>query len=129
MIDLVEATGLGLAAGVLAGLFGVGGGLLFVPTLTIVLGLSQLGAQATSLAAIVPAVLVGSWRQTRYGNVDWRAASLIGLTSAAGVAAGTAIAKTLPEGVLRTLFAAMLLVVAARLLWSIRTKPAERPDL
>ena len=58
---------LGLAAGVLAGLFGVGGGILFVPTLTW-LGLTQLHAEATSLLAIIPTVLVGVWRQQRYGH-------------------------------------------------------------
>ena len=62
---------LGLAAGVLAGLFGVGGGILFVPTLTW-LGLTQLHAEATSLLAIIPTVLVGVWRQQRYGNVRLR---------------------------------------------------------
>ena len=55
---------LGLVAGVLAGLFGVGGGILFVPTLTW-LGLTQLHAEATSLLAIIPTVLVGVWRQQR----------------------------------------------------------------
>ena len=53
---------LGLAAGVLAGLFGVGGGILFVPTL-VWLGLGQLDAEATSLLAILPTVAAGTWRQ------------------------------------------------------------------
>ena len=65
---------LGLLAGVLAGLFGVGGGILFVPTLTW-LGLTQLHAEATSLLAIIPTVLVGVWRQQRYGNLRLRAAA------------------------------------------------------
>src|SRR5215207_1860649 len=61
---------LGLAAGVLSGLFGVGGGILFVPTL-VALGLGQIEAQATSLAAILPTVAAGTWRQASYGNVRW----------------------------------------------------------
>ena len=65
----------GALAGVLAGLFGVGGGILFVPTLTFTLGLEQIHAQATSLLAILPTVAVGTWRQQRYGNVRWRAPS------------------------------------------------------
>jgi uncharacterized protein len=111
---------LGFAAGVLSGMFGVGGGILFVPTLSLVVGLTHLEAQATSLAAIIPVVAVGAWRQDRYGNVRWRAALWIGLTSAVGVAAGVVLADSLSDDVLRRLFAALLLLVAARLLWSVR---------
>jgi uncharacterized membrane protein YfcA len=120
VIDLLTETGLGFVAGVLAGMFGVGGGLLFVPALVLVSGLTQLEAHATSLAAMVPAVIVGAWRQRRHGNVDLRIAAVVGLTSAGGVAGGTAIAKALPEDLLRKLFAVLLLVVAAQLAWSIR---------
>jgi uncharacterized membrane protein YfcA len=111
---------LGFAAGVLSGMFGVGGGILFVPTLSLVVGMTHLEAQATSLAAIIPVVAVGAWRQDRYGNVRWRAALWIGLTSAVGVAAGVVLADSLSDDVLRRLFAALLLLVAARLLWSVR---------
>jgi len=72
-VTYVVAVLLGVSAGVLAGLFGVGGGVLFVPTLTW-LGLTQLHAEATSLLAIIPTVLVGVWRQQSYGNVRWRPA-------------------------------------------------------
>ena len=74
---LLAAGLLGVLAGVLAGLFGVGGGLLFVPTLTLVLGLTQIHAEATSLLAIIPTALVGAWRQGSYGNVRWRAALVL----------------------------------------------------
>ncbi|MEA2151762.1 MAG: hypothetical protein QOD69_3592, partial [Solirubrobacteraceae bacterium] len=60
---MIEAAVIGVAAGVVAGLLGVGGGALFVPALTIGLGLSQLDAEATSLLAIIPVALVGAWRQ------------------------------------------------------------------
>ena len=111
---------LGFAAGVLSGMFGVGGGILFVPTLSLVVGLTHLEAQATSLAAIMPVVAVGAWRQDRYGNVRWRAALWIGLTSAVGVAVGVVLADSLSDDVLRRMFAALLLLVSARLLWSVR---------
>jgi uncharacterized protein len=107
---------LGIAAGILAGMFGVGGGLLFVPTL-VALGLGQLEAQATSLAAILPTVLAGAWSQRRYGNLALRPALTLGLASVAGVLAGAAIAVALREDVLRKLFALLLLLVAARLVW------------
>jgi uncharacterized membrane protein YfcA len=110
---------LGAAAGMLAGLFGVGGGILFVPTLTW-LGLSQLHAEASSLLAIIPTVLVGVWRQQRYGNVRWRPAAIVGLASVGAAVGGAAVAVSLPESVLRRLFAILLLATAAQLAW--RTK-------
>ena len=117
---------LGLAAGLLAGSFGVGGGILFVPTL-LWLGLSQLEAEATSLLAILPTVAAGTWRQRHYGNVRWRPALLLGLASIAGAAAGVQIATALPEDVLRRLFAVLLLGVAAQLAWRAR-HPAPYPS-
>ncbi|MGZ8783262.1 MAG: sulfite exporter TauE/SafE family protein [Gaiellaceae bacterium] len=117
---------LGLAAGVLSGFFGVGGGILFVPTL-LALGLSQLDAEATSLLAILPTVLVGTLRQRHYGNVRWRAALVLGVTSIAGTVVGVQIATSLSEDVLRRLFAILLLAVAAQLAWRCR-HPAPYPS-
>jgi hypothetical protein len=117
------ALALGLAAGVLAGLFGVGGGILFVPAL-VALGLGQLEAQATSLLAILPTVAAGAWNQRRYGNFRPRLAAALGLASIAGVLGGALIAIALPEHVLRRLFAVLVLAVAARLAWkTYRTRP------
>ena len=107
---------LGVAAGVLAGLFGVGGGIVFVPAL-VLLGLGQLEAQATSLLAILPTVVAGAWNQHRYGNLRIRAALLLGLVSVAGVELGARIATSLPELLLRRLFALLLFAVAAQLAW------------
>jgi uncharacterized protein len=106
---------LGFAAGVLAGFFGVGGGILFVPTLAFGLGLAQLEAQATSLAAILPAVAAGAWTQQQFGNVRWRAAAVIGVASVVGVEAGLRVADALSEDTLRRLFALLLFGVAAQL--------------
>jgi uncharacterized protein len=123
-MDVLAAV-LGFVGGVLAGLFGVGGGILFVPTLVLVLGLTQVHAEATSLLAILPTVLVGAWRQQRHGNVDWRAGLLVGLGSVAGVEGGVQLAKALPEDTLRRLFAVFTLLVAANLAWrALRPKPA-----
>ena len=109
------AVAVGFAGGVLAGLFGVGGGILFVPTLTLALGLTQLHAQATSLLAMLPTVLVGAWRQHRHGYVNWRAAAVIGIAAVGGVEAGVALAQSIPEHVLRRLFGGVVLVVAAQI--------------
>jgi len=117
MWALVAAGALGLAAGVLAGLFGVGGGILFVPTLTLVLGLTQIHAEATSLLAIIPTAFVGAWRQNRYGNVNWRASLILGVAAIGGVEAGVQIAESLPQHALRRLFGVLTLVVAAQVAW------------
>ena len=123
---IIGAVLLGFAAGMLAGFFGVGGGILFVPTL-VGLGLSQLDAEATSLLAILPTVAAGTWRQRRYGNVRLRSSLVLGLASIGGVAVGVQIATSLPEDTLRRLFALLLLGVAAQLAWRSR-RPAPYPS-
>ena len=112
---------LGFGAGMLAGMFGVGGGILFVPTL-LALGLSQVDAEATSLLAIVPTVAAGVWRQNRYGNVDWRASAAIGLASIPGVIGGSYLAVWLDERTLQRLFGVLLIGVAAQLVWRARSR-------
>jgi uncharacterized membrane protein YfcA len=119
---LVIAVGLG--GGMLAGLFGVGGGIVFVPTLTLVLGLTQLHAEASSLLAIIPTALVGSWRLRGYGHVDARVALAVGVASIAGVQLGVLLAESLPESILRRLFGGLLLVVAAQIAWRMRRTSA-----
>jgi uncharacterized membrane protein YfcA len=123
MWELLAAGLIGLSAGVLAGLFGVGGGILFVPTLTLVLGLTQIHAEATSLLAILPTSIAGAWRQQRYGNVRWRPALILGLAAVAGVEAGVQIAEALPEHVLRRLFGVLMLAVAAQIAWRALRRP------
>jgi uncharacterized membrane protein YfcA len=114
------ALSLGLVAGVLSGLFGVGGGILFVPTLTIGLGLTQIHGEATSLLAILPTVLVGTWRQNRYGNLRWRPSVVLGLAGIIGVVGGGLVAESLPQHVLRRLFGVLLLATAAQVAWRAR---------
>src|SRR5919205_2668058 len=97
---VVVAIVLGFVAGILAGLFGVGGGILFVPTLTLGLGLTQIHAEASSLLAILPTVVAGTWRQWRYGNVRWRPALMLGVAAVGGVEGGVAVAESLPQDVL-----------------------------
>lgn len=118
---------LGVAAGVLAGLFGVGGGILFVPAL-LALGLGQLEAQGTSLLAILPTVLAGAWNQRRYGNLRPRTAVVVGLASIVGVEVGARLATELPEATLRRLFALLLFLVAAQLTWRTRRQTPRYPE-
>jgi uncharacterized protein len=112
---VIGAIAIGLAAGVLAGLLGVGGGVLFVPGLVLFLGLGQHQAEATSLLAIVPVALVGAFNQDRYGNVRRADALLMGVLSAAGAAGGVALANTLSGETLRDAFALLMLLVAGQL--------------
>jgi uncharacterized membrane protein YfcA len=118
MIFVVAAC-LGVAAGILAGLFGVGGGILFVPAL-VALGLTQHEATGTSLLAILPTVVAGTWTQQRFGNVRWRAAAAIGIAAAAAAQGGAFLAEALPNDTLRKLFAAVLAMTALQLLWRSR---------
>jgi uncharacterized membrane protein YfcA len=112
---MIGAALVGLAGGVIAGLLGVGGGVLFVPALVLLVGLDQHHAEATSLLAIVPVAIVGTIRQDRYGNVRRGDALMLGVLSVAGAAGGVALANALSGRVLRDGFAALMLVVAAQL--------------
>lgn len=124
---IVLALVLGFSAGILAGLFGVGGGILFVPLL-VALGLGQLEAQATSLLAILPTVIAGALSQHRYGNLRVRTALVLGLVSVVGVELGAQVATSLPEDLLRRLFALLLFGVAVQLAWRTRRGRSRYPD-
>jgi uncharacterized membrane protein YfcA len=105
-----------LLGGLAGGLVGVGGGVLFVPALTVFLGLSQVEGESTSLLVIVVVALVGAYRQRRYGNVNLRQALVIGVLSPFGVLIGVALANHVSERVLQLSFAGLALAMAAQLL-------------
>jgi hypothetical protein len=123
---VIGAIVLGLAGGVIAGLLGVGGGVLFVPGLVFFVGLDQHHAEATSLLAIVPVALVGTLRNDSYGNVCRRDAVVVGVLSVAGAAAGVALANLLSGAALRDAFAVLMVLVAAQLVR--RTLSGPRPE-
>jgi len=112
---VIEAMLIGLVAGVAAGLLGVGGGALFVPALTIGLGLSQIDAEATSLLAIIPVALVGACRQRAHANVDLRVGVTLGLLAGVGAVGGVVVANAVPQRALELGFALLILWVAAQL--------------
>ena len=119
------AVALGVLAGTLSALFGVGGGIIFVPTL-IFLGHSAHVAVATSLAAMVPVIAVGAWRQTRYGAVNWHDALIVGVASVPMTKVGEIVATSLANDTLERIFAVMLLIVALQLAWrALHATPAE----
>lgn len=125
---VILAVCLGLVAGVMSGLFGVGGGILFVPLL-VALGLGQVEAAATSLLAIVPTAAAGTWRQARYGNLRPRPALIIGVSSVVGVEIGIQVATSLPEHILRRLFGILLIAVATQLAWRALASGASYPKV
>jgi uncharacterized membrane protein YfcA len=114
-LDWSGLIALGLAAGMAGGLVGVGGGVLFVPALVVFADKSQLGAEATSMVAIVLVSLVGSWRQRGYGNVRLREGLIIGALSPLGVVVGVGLANAVPERALELSFAAVQLAFAWQL--------------
>jgi uncharacterized membrane protein YfcA len=127
-VSYVAAAFLGAFAGVLAGMFGVGGGILFVPVL-VGLGLGQHDATGTSLLAILPTVLVGTWRQARYGNVRWEPALILGVASVGAAQGGVFLAEALPAHVLRKLFAVLLVFVAGQIAWRAARAGRDRAEV
>jgi uncharacterized protein len=101
--------------GLAGGLVGVGGGVLFVPALTVFLGFSQVEAESTSLLMIVLVALVGAYRQRGYGNLEIRDAALIGVLSPLGVLVGVVAANEVSQRALELSFAALALFVAITL--------------
>jgi uncharacterized membrane protein YfcA len=117
---------MGFAGGMVGGLLGVGGGILFVPALAIFLDETQVRAEATSLLAIVPVAIVAVWRQLGYGNVRVRDGLVIGALSPLGVVIGVVVANEISQRALELIFAGLALVIAAQLL--IRAlRPAHEP--
>jgi uncharacterized membrane protein YfcA len=119
----------GLIGGAIGGLLGVGGGIVFVPALAILLDEPQLEASATSLLAIVPVALVGTWRQHRHGNVVIKDGVVLGLLSVPGVAIGVIVANAVPQRALELGFAALILFVAFQLMRrALGPEELEQPD-
>jgi len=123
-VDELAAALIAIAGGLAGGLVGVGGGVLFVPALTIFLGLSQVEGESTSLLMIVIVALVGAYRQNGYGNVSLRDALVIGVLSPLGVLLGVAISNAVPTRALELSFAALVLFIAYGLLRRATTPPS-----
>ncbi|MFP5388590.1 MAG: TSUP family transporter [Thermoleophilia bacterium] len=113
-----------IAGGLAGGLVGVGGGVLFVPALTIFVGLTQVEGESTSLLMIVIVALVGAYRQNGYGNVRLREALVIGVLSPLGVLIGVGVSNAVPTRALELAFAALALFMACTLLRRALSAPA-----
>lgn len=113
----IAIVGIGLSAGIASGLFGVGGGIVMVPLLTMLAGLSQHQAHATSLAAIVPIAIVAALVFVEAGEIDYPIAALLAAGSLVGAPLGARLMARTSEGVLTVAFAILMLAVASQLLW------------
>ncbi len=114
---------LGVAAGLLSAMLGVGSGILLVPALVLIIGLPQKSAQGTALAVMVPMALVGASRYVANPNIDisFMRVALLSVGAIAGALIGAVIAARVPGIVLRRIFAAFLLIVSVRMMLSSRT--------
>jgi uncharacterized protein len=120
----VALIGVGAVAGVLAGLLGVGGGILLVPFLVLAVGMTQHEAEATSLLVILPTAVAASIALRRRGVGDLPVALVIGVVGAVGAVAGALLALSLPADVLRAVFAVLLAIAGLRLIRDARTDQA-----
>lgn len=104
--------GIGLAAGFLSALFGVGGGIVVVPLLIVLVGFEPKVATGTSLAAIAITAFFGVASFASLGEVSWRHAALVGLPAVGGAIAGTRLQRTVSSRLLTLLFALFVVAVA-----------------
>ena len=123
--DVVLLVVIGLVTGIFAGLLGVGGGIVMVPAMILLFGVPPVDAKGTSAAVIIPTALMGTWRNRRKSNADLHAAWIIGVAGIVTAALGSVVADKLSDDVSNVLFATLLGVVAARLLWQLRRPQAD----
>ncbi|MGH2959713.1 MAG: sulfite exporter TauE/SafE family protein [Solirubrobacterales bacterium] len=127
-MEAFEVILVGFLAGTVSGLFGVGGGVIFVPSLVFLFGMTQAEANATSLLAIVPVALVGSYRQNKYGNVAFKEGVWIGAVSLPATVLAAFVANEIPQRALQLLFVCFALYVAFRM-GRRAIKPEPTPEL
>ena len=110
---------IGVMAGVLSGVVGVGGGIIMVPALVYFLGMSQHGAQGTSLAVMLPPIgIPACYNYFKTGNLDWRYAAVIAVAFVLGGYFGSKIAITIDEKMLKKIFGSVMLIAALKLIFT-----------
>ena len=113
---------IGVGTGILAGLLGVGGGVVMVPAMMMLLGMPAAMAKGTSVAVIIPTSIMGTWRNRKKKNADLKAAGILGLGGILAAMAGGWISARMSDTLSNVLFAALLLIVAIRLVLQIRSE-------
>lgn len=108
---------LGLAAGIFSGLLGIGGGIIIIPAMVFLFGMSQHQAQGTTLALMVPPIgLLAAWAYYKQGFVDLKVAGFICLGFFVGGLLGAEFAIEIPEPILKKMFGTMLLLVSLKMI-------------
>jgi uncharacterized protein len=109
---------IGTITGVMAGMLGIGGGLVVIPALVMIMGMSQQSAQGTSLAMMLPPIgIIAAYNYYKAGHVDIRIALLLAIAFIAGSYFGSKLAIKLPTDVLKKIFGIFLLLVAIKMLF------------
>jgi hypothetical protein len=119
MTTILTLVIIGLMAGVLSGLVGVGGGIIMVPLFIIFLGLTQHNAQGMSLAVMLPPVtFLAVYNYHKAGVIDWKAALIVSVLFIAGGYLGSKLALQIDQKVLKKIFGLVMLVVAFKLIFT-----------
>lgn len=109
---------IGIIAGVLSGLFGIGGGIVIVPALVMLFGLSQQTAQGTTLALLsIPVSLVAALNYTKAGMVDWKAAVILAVGFVVGGFFGSKLAVGIDGALMKKMFAILMILMALKMLF------------
>ncbi|TVZ51748.1 sulfite exporter TauE/SafE family protein [Dokdonia sp. Hel_I_53] len=109
---------IGLVAGILSGVMGVGGGVVMIPLMILLLGFNQHQAQGTSLAVLaVPVTFLAAYNYYNAGFVNWKYAAVIAVFFIIGGLVGSRIAVTLDQKTLKRIFGGILLIISIRMLW------------
>ena len=110
---------IGIISGLLAGVFGIGGAIIVIPALVFILGMSQLDAQGTSLAFMLPPVgILATWNYWKAGHVDWRIALVLSVTFVVGAYFGSQLSVNISDKMLRRVFGVLMLVMAVKMIFS-----------
>jgi uncharacterized membrane protein YfcA len=117
VVAAISLVVIGVATGTLAGLLGVGGGVIMIPAMVLLLGEMNVMAKGTSLAVIIPTSITGTIRNRKTANVDVKAAVVVGLSGVVSAVIGGSLAANMSESLSNALFATLLLVVAAQMIY------------
>jgi uncharacterized membrane protein YfcA len=118
MKTLAAAVLIGLAAGLLGALCGVGGGIIMVPAFVAALGLGHKQAVATSMAVIIVTAMAATASNARHKEmIDWRIVAIVGLASAVAAWFGSDLMRTMSNHTLTRIFGVLLVVTGVRMLW------------
>lgn len=108
----------GVAAGMLGGMVGIGGGIIIVPALIYFLGFSQFKAQGTSLALLLfPVGILGVWQYYKQGQVDFSVVAIIAAGFILGSLLGSRISLSMPQETVKKVFACILILIALKMLF------------